>query len=138
LTPDPTAQPEIRLNYLSALADRDVALKSVRQARQIMTAEHLARYRPQEILPGPAVQSDIELLQAIGNIATTIFHPVGTCRMGGDERAVVDADLRVHGVCGLRVVDASIMPRIVSGNTASPVVMIAEKAADMIRGSRKS
>jgi choline dehydrogenase len=131
--PDPAVQPEIRLNYLAAQPDRDVAVRAVRQARQIMTAKHLARYRPQEILPGPAIQSDDELLSAIGNIATTIFHPVGTCRMGSDERAVVDQQLRVHGVGGLRVVDASIMPRIVSGNTASPVVMIAEKAADMIR-----
>jgi choline dehydrogenase len=133
MTPDPSAQPEIRLNYLSAQADREVALRAVKQARRIMTARHLARYRPEEILPGPAVQSDAELLQAIGNIATTIFHPVGTCRMGSDERAVVGADLCVHGVGGLRVIDASIMPRIVSGNTASPVVMIAEKAVDMIR-----
>jgi choline dehydrogenase len=133
-TPDPAEQPDIRLNYLSAQADRDVALKAVRQARRIMTARHLERYAPQEILPGPAVRGDTELLEAIGNIATTIFHPVGTCRMGRDETAVVDPQLRVHGVGGLRVVDASIMPRIVSGNTASPVVMIAEKAADMIRG----
>jgi choline dehydrogenase len=133
MTPDPSAQPEIRLNYLSAQADREVALRAVKQARRIMTARHLARYRPEEILPGPAVQSDAELLQAIGNIATTIFHPVGTCRMGSDERAVVGDDLCVHGVGGLRVIDASIMPRIVSGNTASPVVMIAEKAVDMIR-----
>ena len=97
-TPDPAAQPDIRLNYLSAQADREVAVKAVRQARQIMTARHLARYRPQEILPGPAVQSDDELLDAIGNIATTIFHPVGTCRMGADDRAVVDPHLRVKGL----------------------------------------
>jgi choline dehydrogenase len=133
-SPDPAAQPEIRLNYLSAQADRDVAVKAVRQARRIMTAERLARYSPQEILPGPAVQSDEDLLKAIGDIATTIFHPVGTCRMGADDQAVVDPQLRVKGLAGLRVVDASIMPRIVSGNTASPVVMIAEKAADMILG----
>ena len=94
---DPAAQPDIRLNYLSKQADCDVAVKAVRQARQVMTARHLARYGPQEILPGPAVQSDNELLLAIGNIATTIFHPVGTCRMGTDDRAVVGADLRVHG-----------------------------------------
>jgi choline dehydrogenase len=129
---DPAAQPDIRLNYLSAPSDREVALKAVRQARRIMTARALARFRPQELLPGPAVQSDAELLQAIGDIATTIFHPVGTCRMGPDEAAVVDPELRVRGLDGLRVVDASIMPRIVSGNTASPVVMIAEKAADLI------
>jgi choline dehydrogenase len=130
----PEAQPEIRLNYLSAARDRDVAVKAVRQAREIMTAKALARYRPEEILPGPAHQSDEALLEQIGNIATTIFHPVGTCRMGLDDRSVVGPDLRVHGLGGVRVVDASIMPRIVSGNTASPVVMIAEKAADMILG----
>ena len=84
-------------------------------------------------MPGPAHQSDEDLTHQIGNIATTIFHPVGTCRMGQDDRAVVGSDLKVHGLDGLRVVDASIMPAIVSGNTASPVVMIAEKAADMIR-----
>lgn len=133
VTREPEVQPEIRLNYLSAPADRDVAVKSVKQARQVMTARHLQRYRPEEILPGPAKLSDEELLEAIGNIATTIFHPVGTCRMGPDDDAVVDPQLKVKGLSGLRIVDASIMPRIVSGNTASPVVMIAEKAADMIR-----
>ena len=129
---DVARQPDIRLNYLSAERDRQVALLAVRQARQIMTAKALARYRPEEILPGPAVASDEELLAGIGDIATTIFHPVGTCRMGADPQSVVDAELRVRGLGGLRVVDASIMPKIVSGNTASPVVMIAEKAADMI------
>ena len=93
----------------------------------------LGRYAPEEILPGPAVSGDAEMLAAIGNIATTIFHPVGTCRMGRDENAVVDERLRVHGLTGLRIVDASIMPTITSGNTASPVVMIAEKASDLIR-----
>ena len=125
-------QPDIRLNYLSTEADRRVAVQAVRQARQIMTARALASYRPVELLPGPAHQSDDDLLKQIGDIATTIFHPVGTCKMGRDERAVVGTDLRVHGVDRLRAIDASIMPTIVSGNTASPVVMIAEKAADMI------
>ncbi|MBX3572402.1 MAG: GMC family oxidoreductase N-terminal domain-containing protein [Mesorhizobium sp.] len=138
VTAEPNRQPEIRLNYLSAQSDRDVAVKSLRQARQIMTARALARYRPEEVLPGPAHQTDDELVTQAGNIATTIFHPVGTCRMGQDERAVVGHDLRVHGLAGLRVVDASIMPRIVSGNTASPVVMIAEKAADLVRASSRS
>ncbi len=136
-SPDPEPQPDIRLNYLSAPADREIALKAVRQARRLMTAKALARYRPEEMLPGPAIQADEHLMREIGNIATTIFHPVGTCRMGRDGRAVVGADLRVHGLQGLRVVDASIMPTIVSGNTASPVVMIAEKAADMIHTSRR-
>ena len=134
---DIAQQPDIRLNYLSAERDRQVALLAVRQARMVMTAKALARYRPEEILPGPAVATDAELLAGIGDIATTIFHPVGTCRMGADAQAVVDTALRVRGLGGLRVVDASIMPKIVSGNTASPVVMIAEKAAEMIRRSNK-
>lgn len=133
-TPEPAVQPHIKLNYLAAQSDREVAVKAVRQARQIMTARALERYRPQEILPGVEYDKDDELLPVIGNIATTIFHPVGTCRMGVDQHAVVDPELRVNGVAGLRVIDASIMPKIVSGNTASPVVMIAEKAADIIGG----
>ncbi|MDA8585344.1 GMC family oxidoreductase N-terminal domain-containing protein [Rhodobacteraceae bacterium] len=127
-------QADIRLNYLSADTDKTVALKSVRQARQIMGASCLAQYMPEEILPGVDVASDSELSTAIGDIATTIFHPVGTCKMGDDEKAVVGSDLKVWGLTGLRIVDASIMPRITSGNTASPVIMIAEKAADMIIG----
>ena len=130
---DVDQSPEIRPNYLSTDHDRRVAVISVRQAREIMTAGALSRYEPEEFLPGAHVQSDEALVEEAGNIATTIFHPVGTCRMGQDPGAVVGADLRVHGLEGLRVVDASVMPRIVSGNTASPVVMIAEKAADMIR-----
>ncbi len=110
-----------------------MAVKSVRQARMILTAKALAPYQPEEILPGPVVDSDADLIKKIGDIATTIFHPVGTCAMGVDEKSVVDPQLRVRGVEGLRVIDASIMPKIVSGNTASPVVMIAEKAAHMLR-----
>ena len=130
---DVDRQPEIRPNYLSADNDRRVAVISVRQAREIMTSKALRQYAPEEFLPGAEVQSEEELIEQVGNIATTIFHPVGTCRMGQAPGAVVGADLRVHGLKGLRIVDASIMPSIVSGNTASPVVMIAEKAADMIR-----
>jgi choline dehydrogenase len=131
-------QPEIRPNYLSADRDRDVAVKAVRQARRLMRAKALSRYAPEEMLPGSSVVEDADLLRAIGDVATTIFHPVGTCRMGGDRQAVVDDRLRLHGVGGLRVVDASIMPTIVSGNTASPVVMIAEKAADLIAAKQRS
>ena len=131
---DVDRHPEIRPNYLSTDHDRRVAVISVRQAREIMTAKALRRYAPEEFLPGAGVQSEEELIAEVGNIATTIFHPVGTCAMGAGPRSVVGADLRVHGLKGLRIVDASIMPRIVSGNTASPVIMIAEKAADMIRG----
>ena len=135
--PEMERQPEIRLNYLSAERDREVAVHAVRQARQIMMAKALAPHQPEEILPGPAHHSGEDLLRQIGDIATTIFHPVGTCRMGQDERAVLRPDLRLRGVDRLRVIDASIMPRIVSGNTASPVVMIAEKAADLLRRSAR-
>ncbi|WP_099828212.1 GMC family oxidoreductase [Oceaniglobus indicus] len=129
---DIAAQPDIRLNYLSAPSDQRIAVASLRQARRIMTARALQQYDPHEILPGPDHADDESLLDKARDIATTIFHPVGTCRMGADPMAVVDDRLRVHGLRGLRVVDASVMPKIVSGNTASPVVMIAEKAADMI------
>lgn len=132
-TTDIARQPDIRLNYLSTDQDRDVAAKSISQVRQIMSAKALARYAPEEILPGPRVESDEDVVRAVGDIATTIFHPVGTCKMGSDDKAVVDDKLRVKGLGGLRIVDASIMPKITSGNTASPVIMIAEKAADMIR-----
>lgn len=131
-TPDSAQQPDIRLNYLSADSDKRVAITSIKQARQIMGAKALQPHAPEEILPGDTHQSDDALLEQAGNIATTIFHPVGTCKMGGDRMSVVGTDLRVHGLNGLRVIDASIMPKIVSGNTASPVVMIAEKAAQMI------
>ena len=130
---DPALQPEIRPNYLSTDHDRSVAVAAIRQARRVMSAQALRCYEPVEILPGIEFQDDEALLRKAGDIATTIFHPVGTCRMGPDPNAVVDPALRVTGLHGLRVVDASIMPRIVSGNTASPVVMIAEKAADKIR-----
>ncbi|MEH6725539.1 MAG: GMC oxidoreductase, partial [Hyphomicrobiales bacterium] len=129
-------QPDIRLNYLSAEVDKLIAVKSIRQARQIMTGRALAPHSPTEILPGKEHQTDADLLREAGHIATTIFHPVGTCKMGSDDRAVVDARLRVHGMDNLRIVDASVMPKIVSGNTASPVIMIAEKAADMILNRR--
>lgn len=130
-------QPDIRLNYLSAPRDRAVAVESVRQARRIMSAKALSRYEPQEILPGPSIRDNSDLVKAVGDIATTIFHPVGTCKMGTDDRAVVDPQLKVRGLHGLRIVDASIMPKIVSGNTASPVIMIAEKAADLIKSENR-
>ncbi len=132
---DQAMQPEIKLNYLSTERDKRVAVESIKQARQIMTAQALRLHQPEEILPGPEYQGDAALLEQAGNIATTIFHPVGTCKMGSDPMSVVGADLKVHGLQGLRVVDASIMPKIVSGNTASPVVMIAEKAVEMIKGA---
>jgi choline dehydrogenase len=131
-TRDVSVAPDIKPNYLSTVGDRLVAARSIRHARQLMAKTAVSRFKPQEMLPGVEFRSDEELIQRAGDIATTIFHPVGTCRMGSDDRAVVDAELRVHGLAGLRIVDASVMPTIVSGNTNSPVIMIAEKAADMI------
>jgi choline dehydrogenase len=131
-TTDVSVQPDIKLNYLSAENDKRIAVTSIRQARKIMTAKTLEKYSPHEVLPGSEIESEEDLVREAGNIATTIFHPVGTCKMGDDSNAVVDSSLKVHGIDRLRVVDASIMPKIVSGNTASPVIMIAEKAADLI------
>ena len=132
--PDATAQPDIRPNYLSTEEDRRVAVDSLKWARRIVSQPAMAAYKPEEYKPGAHVASDKELLIAAGDLGTTIFHPVGTARMGpdGDERAVVDGRLRVRGVSGLRVVDASVMPTITSGNTNSPTIMIAEKGSTMI------
>ena len=129
---DPRAHPAITLNYLSTAEDRQVALDSMRFTRRIMAAKALAKYSPLEWKPGPAVETDAALLAAAGDLATTIFHPVGTCKMGHDALAAVDERLRVHGIEGLRVIDASVMPRITSGNTNAPTVMIAEKGAEMM------
>ena len=129
---DPLAHPAIQPNYLATAEDRKVAVDSIRFTRRIMSAPALARYRPEEYKPGARYQSDEELSKVAGDLGATIFHPVGTCKMGHDALAVVDDRLRVHGIAGLRVVDASIMPRITSGNTNAPTVMIADKAADMI------
>jgi choline dehydrogenase len=131
--PDARAAPAIKPNYLASEEDRRVAVAAIRLTRRICAAPALARFAPEEFKPGSEFRSDAELEKIAGDIATTIFHPVGTCRMGPDDRSVVDERLRVHGIGGLRVVDASIMPTITSGNTNAPTVMIAEKAADMIR-----
>jgi len=131
-SPDFRAGPAIRPNYLSAATDRRIAADAIRLTRRICAARALARFEPEEFKPGPHIHTDGDLAREAGNIATTIFHPVGTCRMGHDSMAVVDDRLRVHGIGSLRVVDASIMPTITSGNTNSPTIMIAEKAADMI------
>lgn len=132
--PDAQLSPQIRPNYLSMPGDRLLAARSIRHARHLMATKAAMKYQPEEMLPGIAYQSDDELIQRAGDIATTIFHPVGTCKMGSDNLAVVDSTLKVRGLERLRVVDASIMPNIVSGNTNSPVIMIAEKAADLILG----
>lgn len=130
----PMDAPVIAPNYLSTQEDKKVAANSIRVARNIAKQSALAQYNPQEIKPGPSYNNDEELAEAAGNIGTTIFHPVGTAKMGKstDKTAVVDSHLRVFGVSGLRVVDASIMPSITSGNTNSPTLMIAEKAAAWI------
>jgi choline dehydrogenase len=134
---DPRAHPSIKPNYLREAEDRLVAAQSIRLTRRICSARALARFSPEEYLPGVQVQSDEDLARAAGDISTTIFHPVGTCKMGSDPLAVVDERLRVHGLDGLRVADASIMPTITSGNTNSPTVMIAEKASDLIKEDRR-
>lgn len=134
-SPDPAAKPVIAPNYLSEEADRRVAADAIRVTRRLMTQAALRPYRPEEYLPGPAVDDSTELLaHAAGQIGTTIFHPVGTARMGleSDRMAVTDARLRVLGVSGLRVIDASVMPTITSGNTNTPTLMIAEKGAEML------
>jgi choline dehydrogenase len=137
-SPDPKAPPAIKPNYLSAAADRKVAADAIRLTRRICAAPALARFAPEEFRPGAQFHSDADLAREAGNIASTIFHPVGTCKMGQDPMAVVDARLRVHGIEGLRVVDASVMPTITSGNTNSPTIMIAEKASAMIREEQKA
>jgi len=131
-TPDFRAHPAIRPNYLSAPADRLVAAQAVRLTRHIASQPALQRYKPEEFKPGPHLDSDEDLAKAAGDISTTIFHPVGTVRMGEDDAAPLDSRLRFKGVQGLRVADASAMPRITSGNTNSPTLMIAEKGAEMI------
>ncbi|PTU77252.1 choline dehydrogenase [Pseudomonas indoloxydans] len=135
---DTSVAPLIRPNYLSDERDLQVATDAIRLTRRIVAAPALARYRPEEYKPGPQYQSEEDLQRAAGEIGTTIFHPVGTCAMGQGREAVVDARLRVHGIAGLRVVDASIMPSITSGNTCSPVLMIAEKAAQMIAADARA
>jgi choline dehydrogenase len=136
-SPRPEDAPRIQARYLSTPEDRLVAAESLRLTRRIAAMPALGRYRPREVKPGVEFQSDEDLARLAGDIGTTIFHPVGTCRMGpaGDAGAVVDARLRVRGVAGLRVADASVMPTITSGNTNAPVLMIAERAAEWLQGS---
>ena len=134
---DTAQHPEILCNYLSTEEDRKVAADSIRLTRRIVGQSALAKFHPEEIKPGLVGDSDAELAEAAGNIGTTIFHPVGTCKMGHDAMAVVDAQLRVHGIQGLRIADASVMPTITSGNTNSPTLMIAEKAARMMLAAQK-
>lgn len=137
---DSYAPPKITPNYLSTTEDRKVAAQSLELTRRIAAAPALAKYKPEEVKPGMRYQSEEELAEAAGLIGTTIFHPVGTCKMGrhDDPLAVVDSELRVKGVDKLRVIDASIMPVITSGNTNSPTLMIAEKTAAQILARHQS
>jgi choline dehydrogenase len=135
-SPDPRAHPAIQCNYLSTSDDQEVAAAALKLTRRIVLGTRaMKKYEPEEFMPGPDFQTDEKLLEAARDIGTTIFHPVGTCRMGraGDATAVVDPELRVRGISGLRVIDASVMPTITSGNTNSPTIMIAERGAALVR-----
>ena len=135
---DPEKHPAITLNYLATKEDCEVAVQGMRFTRRIMADEALARFQPMEWLPGSQITSDDEMLDAARDIGTTIFHPVGTCAMGDNELAVVDDRLRVRGIRGLRVIDASVMPTITSGNTNAPTVMIAEQGARFVAETGRS
>ena len=129
---DPAEPPAIRFNFLSTDHDRDGIVKVLRKGRELMATSPLKEITGEEIAPGAHLQSDAELLEWVRNNAETTYHPVGTCKMGNDPRAVVDPELRVHGLQGLRVADASIMPTLTSGNTNAPCIMIGEKCASMV------
>ncbi len=137
-SPDPAAHPAIHPNYLSTPHDRETAVKAIKVTRKIADTKALGSLISGEHEPGPEVRTDEELLEYARNRSQTIYHPVGTCKMGSDDLAVVDERLRLHGIEGLRVVDASIMPTLVSGNTNAPAIMIAEKASDMILEDRQA
>ena len=124
---------KVKMNYLSTAEDRRIAAAGLKLTRKIvMESETFKKFRPEEYRPGIHLNDNEDILKAAADYAQTIFHPVGTCKMGSDENAVVSDELRVHGIKNLRVIDASIMPNIVSGNTNAPTIMIAEKGADMI------
>ena len=131
-SPDPYQYPKISPNYLATDRDRDTAIRAMRFTRRLVESQAMSAYIVAEKVPGPVAKSDAQLLEAARNISQTIYHPTSTCKMGSDEQAVVDSRLRVHGIRGLRIADASIMPAIVSGNTNAPAIMIGEKASDMI------
>lgn len=134
-SPDPWQAPRIQANYGAVPADLETIMAGVKLGRAIIQTPAFDPWRGEELTPGAAVRSDADLLSFIRETAETVYHPVGSCKMGVDPLAVVDPQLRVHGVEGLRVVDASIMPELVGGNTNAPVIMIAEKAADLIRAA---
>jgi choline dehydrogenase len=129
---DPAKPPAIRFNFLAERIDRDCVLACMRMVRRLVAAPPLVWLGAEEFAPGPAAKSDEELLDFVTRNAETTYHPVGTCKMGSDALAVVDDRLRVRGISGLRVADASIMPTLTSGNTNAPSIMIGEKAASMV------
>ena len=129
---DPRQAPAIHPNYLAAQRDRDTLVAGMRALRRIIQAPAMAQHIAEEVEPGPGCESDADLLDYIRRRGSTVYHPVSTCRMGQEGRAVVDERLRVRGFAGLRVIDASIMPAVVSGNTNAATIMIAEKGADMV------
>lgn len=135
---DPAAPPLIDPSYLSERTDMEAMIACVRAARRVLAAAPFDAFRGAEIFPGPEVQSDAEIEAFVRRKAETIYHPVGTCKMGSDRMAVVDHQLKVHGVDGLRVIDASIMPTLVAGNTNAPTIMIAEKGADMVLAAARA
>jgi choline dehydrogenase len=135
---NPEDLPTIIPNYLSTESDRKVAIESIKVARKIAQANSIKEYILDEFVPGNSFSSDDELLEVARNHSQSIYHPVGTCKMGHDKESVVDDQLRVHGIKNLRVVDASIMPELVSGNTNAPTMMIAEKAAEMILNNSRT
>ena len=130
---DSREDPKIKMNYLSTDEDRKVAAAGLKLIRKIvLESNEFKKFEPEEFRPGINIQEDEELVKAGSLYTQTIFHPVGTCKMGNDKNAVVSDELKVHGIENLRVIDASIMPNITSGNTNAPTIMIAEKASDMI------
>jgi choline dehydrogenase-like flavoprotein len=131
---DPTAEPLINPNYLAEAKDREMVLTQVRTIREVLSQPEMRPFIKEEVLPGPKVTSDADIMAYARSYASCDYHPVASCRMGPDELAVVDDELRVHGLDGLRVIDSSVFPRLIAGNTMAPTMMIAEKGADLVKG----
>ena len=132
-SPDPFDAPAVHPNYLATETDQRTIVAGLKLCRQILANPHLEHFIASEFQPGPEIQSDEQLLDYARRRGGTVYHPTSTCKMGSDPMSVVDAELRVHGIGGLRVADASIMPTVVSGNTNAATIMIGEKVADMVR-----
>jgi len=132
-SPDPADAPAVHPNYLATETDQRTIVAGLKLCRQILANPHLQHFIASEFQPGPEIQSDEQLLDYARRRGGTVYHPTSTCKMGSDPMSVVDAELRVHGIGGLRVADASIMPTVVSGNTNAATIMIGEKVADMVR-----